>query len=538
MGHSLPLARVTLAAVLIMALVLFYPCFTNGLLASPPEINDAPVFSITAFRVEGGTLIERQRLEAVAQAYAGPERRFADIEAARAAVHGLYIARGYGAVQVVVPEQEITGGEIVLRVIEARLADIEVVGQRHFTEANIRRSLPALREGVSPNTVDLARQLHLANRNPAKTAVVTIGSGSWAGDVQARVNVRDVKPWNLYLGLDNTGSRQSGEARVAATYRHNNVFDRDHQLLAQYVTSPEHPGNVQIFGLTHRIPLYARGDSLQLALSYSNVTAGQVLDFDLSGQGTGYGVQYTRYFLSREHYQDSLSLGLDYRHLRSDLRLQDSDAGLRTDLSLLPVQLSYEGSWTKAPVQAAALVSVVHNIGAGPDGSAADFTANRQGAVREYSLLRFAGEWQYTRASEWAWRLRAGGQWNADPLTSAEYFGLGGSQTIRGFHTREVTGDRGVRLNVELMTPNLAPHFGLTHSTLKGLYFFDTGRVSRERRLAEEWTARTLSGTGVGVRFNYRQSLFLDLDLAHVLDDGDLEDSDAYRLHGSLTWGF
>lgn len=497
-----------------------------------------PVFPVSGFAIEGATLVPHTVLREAADAFTGTERRFADIERARAAVQQEYTARGYGAVQVVVPEQEITGGTVLLRVVEARLAAVEISGNTFHDEANIRRSLPQLREGESPNTVALSRSLAQANRSPSKQTVVSLGSSTRPGEIEARVVVQDEKPWRVTLGADNTGTEQTGTARVSANFRHANLWQRDHLFAAQYVTSPEHPSDVTILGMLYRLPLYRSGDSLQFLGSYSNVSSGSIAGFDVKGRGSMVSGRYTRNLNPRGAYQHALSFGLGLAEYRSDLSAGNGIEGLRSDITLRPATFGYEGAWRTQQRQAEGNMTLVQNLRGGRYGDRADFDANRQGADPGYTILRVNGSFTQVFDNNSSLTIRAGGQWTDDVLVPVEFFGVGGVGSVRGFHPREAGGDTGYLAGAEWFTPDLAPRFGMARSGLRLSWFLDAGSVKRKDPLPGETARRTLSSTGVGLRYNHDRSLQLRLDAARILDDGDLDPDDDYRLHASLSWSF
>jgi hemolysin activation/secretion protein len=500
--------------------------------------TEDPVFPIAGFTVEGATLVPVEELVQAANAHAGPARRFADIEKARDAVQQAFIRRGFGAVQVVVPEQEITGGQVLLRVVEARLGRVEVSGHEFHSEANVRRSLPGLREGESPNTVALSRSLALANRSPAKQAVVSLGAGAEPGEVDARVLVRDEKPWRVILGADNTGTASTGSARVFTTLRHANLWDRDHLFAAQYHTSPDQPDDVTLFGGLYRVPLYGSGDSLLFLASYSNVSAGSVAGFPVSGRGSHFAGQYTRHLSPRGAYEHSVSLRQAFGDYRSDVSAPDGSEGLRADIRLRPLSLVYEGVWRTKRRQASGNLTLVRNLPGGSNSSQADFDANRLGAEREYTILRFGGDLTQSFANDTSLTLQVAGQWTDDLLVPVEFFGVGGVDSVRGFYTREASSDTGIQAGVEWFTPDLAPRLGLEDSGLRLSWFLDAGRVRRNDPLPGEVGSRTIAGTGLGLRYRFERSLQVRLDAARVLDDGDLRPDDDYRLHASASWTF
>lgn len=495
------------------------------------------VFQVSGFSVSGATLVEDAELQDATRPYVGAGRTFAHIEQARAAVQALYVARGYGAVQVVVPEQEVTGGVVRLQVVEARLARVEVSGNQHFGTDNVRRSLPQLVEGVSPNTRALSRSLALANESPARQSVVTLGAGEKSGEIVARVAVRDEKPWRITLGLDNTGNGQTGRSRASVTYRHANLFDRDHQFMAQYITSPGNPGDVSIAGLAYRVPFYRLGDSLQVVLSRSNVSSGSVAGFDLTGRGTSAGLRYFRNLDAQGAWQHHLFAGLDRRAYRSGLRAPGVIA-LRTDLGVRPLSIGYGGVWRTQTNQLGLNLTLVRNLAGGTHGSQRDFDANRVGAKADYTLFRYGAWWRHVFANQWSATLSVNGQETGDVLTPVEFFGLGGAESVRGFYEREVGGDVGSRVGFEVHTPDLAPRLGLAKSGLRFLWFVDAGYVKRKNVLPGELRSVNLASTGLGMRYSFARTGSLRVDAARVLDGDGVRSDGSHRIHASLVWSF
>jgi len=244
------------------------PCFAQ----TPP----APAaFAVRSFVVEGATLIAPERIDAALAPYVGADRTVADLQQARAALESIYAQRGYGATQVLLPEQEIKDGVVRLRVVEAKLGGIRIEGNRFFDDDNIRASLPALLPGQPLATGRLASELRLANENPVKQTTVVLKPGAREDEVDAEVRVVDQRPYRFSLSLDNTGTDQTGNYRIGAGFQYANLFNRDHVLNVQYVTSPSQEDNpdqlalppnsrVTLWGAGYHAPLPALGDSIDL----------------------------------------------------------------------------------------------------------------------------------------------------------------------------------------------------------------------------------------------------------------------------------
>src|SRR5262249_46224181 len=149
-----------------------------------------------------------------------------------------YRDRGYGIVQVVLPEQDITRGVVQFRVMEARVGRVVIEGNKFFDTGNIRNSLPSIREGATPNSREIARDLQLAGEHPTKVTSVVLRGGASEDQVDVNVRVTDERPWRTFLTLDNTGTGETGHLRSGIGFQHSNLFNRDHVFTAQYITSP------------------------------------------------------------------------------------------------------------------------------------------------------------------------------------------------------------------------------------------------------------------------------------------------------------
>ncbi len=66
--------------------------------------------------------------------------------------------------------------------------------------------------------------------------------------------------------------------------------------------------------------------------------------------------------------------------------------------------------------------------------------------------------------SNWVMTLTADGQWANEPLISNEQFGIGGVNSVRGYHEGEIFGDEGWHLSLEQDTPS--HYIGTIHGTL------------------------------------------------------------------------
>ena len=529
----------------------------------PATVPPPPRFEIRRFDVRGNTLLGAAEVEEAVSRYTGENKDFADVQRALEALQHRYRRAGFSAVQVVLPEQEIERGTIVFEVLEPRLGRVTVQGNKFFDEANIRRSLPDLKEGATPNVVRIGQSSRLANENPSKRTTVLLRSGAKEGEVDATVRVQDERFWRASVSLDNTGSPTTGMYRVGFGYQHSNLFNLDHTLTFQYQLDPEpldKIDNYKVLGLGYRIPLYGQNASLDLLAGYSDIgtATGQVIEgnaFNISGSGTIFGVRYN-YMLPRiagvEDFDHRLSLGLDYKAFSN--QVAEVSAGvvsenLTPEITVHPLSLTYSGTKRADNAELGFFASIVHNIYPhGPDAYREKFYGPpgigvRPGVGRPtYTLYRYGLNFVRALPNDIQLRANVTGQWTRDALAPGEQFGLGGWESLRGMHEREAANDRGYRGTFEIYSPDLSPKLGLDGGRVRLLAFFDWGSLQQNFKNATICGPATCgvsaSSIGVGVRASIKEGVSLRFDYGRLRDPGPIGERGDDRVHFGLAVGF
>lgn len=501
---------------------------------APPDPADAIVrFDIARFDVSGATLLAPAEVDAVVRPFAGSGRDFGHVQQALEALEAAYQARGHGMVKVHLPEQELNGGVVRLVVRETRIGSVTVVGNRHVDAANVRASLPGLREGATPNLDAISSSLRLANENPAKRVQLKLQGGAAEDTVDARLEVTDASPWRVAANLDNSGSGPTGKTYAGVVLQHANLFGRDHVASVQYTTTLEEPSKVAVWGAGYHIPLYALGDSIDLYASHSNIDSGSVsaglFNLNVSGRGSVAGARYNQILARREGHPMTdarLIYGLDIKAFKNQVLFAGENFG--NDVTVRPLSIGLALGMPVGAAQANLSVTLLRNLAGGTRGSAADFARARNGAKANYTVLRFAGAYTRALAGDWQTRLLGSGQLTGDALVPGEQFGAGGAATVRGVDERTLSADSGALLNAELYTPPLC---GSGRWTCRVVGFVDAAHGRRHHALPGEPARASLASAGIGLRLMFGQSLNLQADFGQVLNDGGIAGAGKNKLH-------
>jgi hemolysin activation/secretion protein len=505
-----------------------------------PDPDAAPVppprFDIRRFTVEGNTLLPKAEVDALLAPHSGTSRDFGDVQRALESLQDRYTERGYTAVRVLVPEQDIRAGTVTLQVIEAVIGKVKVEGNKFFDEGNVRRALPGLKEGTPPNARQLSQQMQLANENPAKQGSLSLEASDEEAKVDATVRIADERPWRVSTFVDNTGNSQTGQYRAGAGYQHANMFNRDHVFNLQYVTSPEKISDVTVLGLGYRIPMYGWNGTVEAFAGHSDVNSGTIQNlFNVSGAGTIFGLRYTQVLPRLDTYEHKLAVGWDYRAFKSDVTLLGTTGTLVPDITITPLSVAYSGRLPGTGRDLSFYASYSHNLPGGSDGDQAAFNAQRFGASANYSIVRYGAAYTQALPEDLLLRAAYSAQYTRDLLVSGEQFGMGGMDSVRGFFERETANDLGHRASLELYTRDFGAKIGEGWRG-RALTFIDAARGYD--RMPARVPENGLSSLGVGLRLNQGKALSVRADWAWVVNGAGSRPEGSNKLHFSVAYTF
>lgn len=511
---------------------------TSGTVSAQTQPPAAPRFEIQAFVVEGNTLLPQSQIEKIVGPFTGKNRDFGDIQRALEALQDAYVQLGYNAVRVTVPEQDIRAGRVRLQVAEARIGRVRVTGNRFFNEANIRASVPVLKEGTSPNTRALGENAQLANENPAKQATVALEASEQPGQIDATIRVTDDNPSKYGVFVDNSGTAKTGYYRTGASYQHANVFNRDNVLNAQVITSPGHASDVKIFGAGYRVPVYGWQGAFDVIAGYSDVNSGTVQElFTVTGKGRVFGLRYTQILPRIDTYDQKLALGWDYRAYENNVVFVGTTESLVPDITVRPLSLTYTGRLSQVGRDASFYLSGSRNLPGGSNGDQAAFDkpGQRTGAQADYSIWRGGAVFSQILPQDHIFRAAANGQYTRFLLVPVEQFGMGGADSVRGYFERETANDIGYRFSLEGYTPDFGARLG-SGWRARALVFTDLARG--HDNVPVRGADNKLGSFGIGVRLNQGKALGARLDVARATQNAGTRESGDYRVHFAIGYSF
>lgn len=202
---------------------------------APPS----PTFEVRGYEVLGNSLLPQSTLDIIFQDHVGPAVGMESVRQALGELQLAYRGRGFATVSVTLPQQTLTNGVVKIQVTEGRLAEILVLGQRHYSSNNVRRALSGLRTNLLLNSLVFQQELDRANANRDRQIYPQLGPGPEPGTSTLTLKVKDRLPLHARAELNNASTPGTPDLRFNTAVQYNNLWQYDHQIGLQYGFSPE-----------------------------------------------------------------------------------------------------------------------------------------------------------------------------------------------------------------------------------------------------------------------------------------------------------
>ncbi|MBV8924422.1 MAG: ShlB/FhaC/HecB family hemolysin secretion/activation protein [Bradyrhizobium sp.] len=490
--------------------------------ASPAQKPGAPAapkpaalqhFDIDDFAVQGVETLPEIDLERAIYPFLGPNKTSEDVEKARAALEKAYHDKGYQTVSVAVPQQNVQGKVVVLKVTELKVGKLRVKNSRYFDLDKIKDKAPSLQEGTVPNFNDVSKDIVALNQWPDRRVTPALRAGDAPGTVDIDLNVDDKAPIHGSLEVNNRQSPNTTAERIVGTVHYDNLWQNGDSASFTYQVAPQRPADAEVFSASY-LARHPDINWLSFLLygvkSSSNVAT--VGGTNIVGPGEIVGGRAVITLPSRDQFFHTLSIGVDFKHFDQTVSLAADSFG--SPVTYYPIVATYTANFQNEKFTTQFDASITTNMRPFSS-STAEFDNKRFDASPSFTHINL--DVSHTQELPEGFQVygKVQGQVADGPLVSSEEISAGGLDTVRGYLESETLGDDGVIGNLELRSPNLgdmlqkqmkdetgqgAPRF-TTFNEWRFFTFADAGHVEIQHALPEQQDKFDLWSYGVGTRF-------------------------------------
>lgn len=458
-------------------------------------------FDVHEYRVLGNTVLTNRQIESVLYPRLGDGKTLTDVQAARAALEAAYHALGYATVFVDIPPQDVTDGIVRLHVVEGRVRERMIHGARYFSEGKILAQLPEILPGTVPRIPELQRELNAVNsQTPDRSVVPVLKAGPVPGTMDVALDVNDKPPLHGSLEIDNEYTPDTKPLRATVGLSYDNLFNELDTVSAQFTTSPQDTGEVQVLNVSYGFHPLGPGIRPSISFTNSSSNVATIGTLGVLGDGQVYSARLAMPLIVLPGDYQSATLGIDYKHFRNTIDLASTGV-LIEPVAYTNLSLTYTGAWERADRSGTAEQTALLDIGfdAGPRGITNDtqnFENNRYQARGNYAYLRADATLTTRLPAGIQLTLRGSGQAALEPLVVYEQESFTGSDGVRGYLEGEVLGDTGIKGSLQFQSPPIVVH----RMTLgNGFLFFDAGHAHSVDALAGEPGHTILRSFGAGI---------------------------------------
>ena len=473
--------------------------------AAPPSestpVNETVL--VTAYRFEGNTRLTETHLQTVVAPYLNRHMDLSALRTVTTMVAEYYREKGW-LVRVYLPQQDVTGGTVLIAIQEARLGSVISEGIPS-TRVKPERILETITRQVKPdeylNTRALDRGLLLADDLAGVRVSGALEAGEGSGQTNLRVTTANDPVLRGDMSIDNGGMRATGSIRGIGNLRIESPLRQGDQLTLTTIFSE----GSQYGRFGYLMPIGYDGWQVGLNASWLSYQLVAPEFSALGSEGNSQTVGLTGLYplIRTRNYNVQWLMNYDYRRFQND-----AVSTRQSEYQIYEGTMGLTGNWFEEILGTAGATFGSLSVVAGHVDQGARQPGENPDVAGAFTKLR----WYVSRQQQLRpWLSLYGavtGQKGFSNLDAAERYYLGGPQSVRAYPVNEAGGSTGWLATGELRS-HLPWGFGLTG-------FFDVGRVINSATLGP---SATLKGGGVTLSWRNPLGLACDVTWAHRLGD-------------------
>ena len=463
-----------------------------------PESSRQPARSaiVRGFLFSGNTVISKEQLESITEPYIGQALALPLLESAAQAVTDYYRKKGYTLALAYVPQQDVKFGVVELAVLEGRIGDVTVSGNKYYSSSFIKGHFAqAMEENVARNN-SLERGLLLLNEYPGLKTSATLEPGKSAGATDVHVTAQDKRPLHFMLDMNNYGFNNISRYRFGAGVEVGNVLVDGGTLTLNGIMG-NHP-NQLLFGMAnYSMPIGVHGTKLVIGGSNGRFAVGAELEaLQIRGRITTGDIAVTHPFI-KSRFQNLLGeIGFSAKNNKLTLfdNLIGGDAIRALKLGVNWDRLDLSGRWYASVYGFQGLGQV---LGGMSDNSV---QSTRQDADNRFTKATIVAGRIQSLGHDVLLVVKGSGQITTGPVVVIEQMLLGGPDSVRGYQLGERFVDEGYTVSAETRIPFFPSLMPTALKETQGAIFIDYGAGRLRNPSPGEQRSTSMTGTGVGLQ--------------------------------------
>ncbi|WP_419533510.1 ShlB/FhaC/HecB family hemolysin secretion/activation protein [Endozoicomonas sp.] len=472
------------------------------------EVTGGPTFILRGIRFTKSAHLTQEELQNIVQPALGEEIDYNGLQKILGTINQLYRQKNIYTAVAVFPEQQVSDGVVIIRLVEGSIGEIVFEGNKYTEDGYFREWIDYDNQLASIDIEALEKDILFYNRIHNQRLQAELRAGKAFGLTDIVINVPEPGRDSLELYLDNYGYESSGEAQLSALYQRNQLFRPSDKAMAYGLVSSGLKSFVSSYSTVVGTDGLRLGGSLQF--TNATVTSGDFKDLGYTGDTLRLGLEGSYLVYSDADLWVNLVAAISNSSSKNSVTGGDL-SDYQTGRYQLGAELSWLGSqWQFSGRQLYSSVNSKEKL---------------QGITRKFNLFNTRLTFIYNFDNPFYALSTVEAQFTSEQaLPGAVSFTLGGPSTLRGYQQGVASGDQGWYQQIEVHYNGFS-----FNEYLFDLYgFYDHGEVESLN------PKQTLSSAGVGINVSGNEWFSFDLTVANAMEEV-APDQDNTSLYARIT---
>ncbi|MBO6290190.1 MAG: ShlB/FhaC/HecB family hemolysin secretion/activation protein [Alphaproteobacteria bacterium] len=266
---------------------------------------------VEKFEVAPSEILTPDEIDAITMDYEHTNVTVAKLNEMIDRINEFYLDKGYITARAYLPEQTIENGVIKVGLLEGKVGDVTIEGNRWTKKSHIKKRLD-MKEGEIFNIQKLEENMLVYNRYNDNIEIKgSLAAGKKVGTTDVKIKAEEKAPYHLAAVADNAGRKTIGKNRAGLIASHDSLFGYRDRLSAgvyanRYSWTPFVDYNIPVNKYDGRI-------GVSFSHNEAEIGHGDYKDFNIESRSQNYSIYYTQPILRELHRELNSTTSFTYK---------------------------------------------------------------------------------------------------------------------------------------------------------------------------------------------------------------------------------